>query len=182
MRSAGSGLALSVTCGDRFPLLSLRDIFPRRGGSLSSKGGASGETAHFAFEPETLPPCQGLSLWERWICEAKTERARTLPEELPLSVQISSHENTPAGCSAVRRPSPSRENAMPGGPQTARHCSIQIIFPLKMRRATRRAFQIVLAIAASAHHLTADWLSRSDCGCDAPASPPQRCSRRHWGR
>ena len=22
--------------------------------------------------------CQGLSLWERWICEAKTERARTL--------------------------------------------------------------------------------------------------------
>ena len=30
--------ALSVTCGDRSPLLSLRDIFPRSGGSLSSKG------------------------------------------------------------------------------------------------------------------------------------------------
>ena len=28
----------SVTSGDRFPLLSLRDIFPRRGGSLSSQG------------------------------------------------------------------------------------------------------------------------------------------------
>ena len=34
----GSGLALSVTFGDRFPLLSLCDIFPRNGGSLSSKG------------------------------------------------------------------------------------------------------------------------------------------------
>ena len=34
----GSVLALSVTCGDRLPLLSLRDIFPRNGGSLSSKG------------------------------------------------------------------------------------------------------------------------------------------------
>ena len=33
-----SGLALSVTCGDRLPLLSLRDIFPRSGGSLSSQG------------------------------------------------------------------------------------------------------------------------------------------------
>ena len=54
-------LALSVTCGDSSP-----------------KGGASGETAHFAFEPETFPLCQGLSLWERWICEAKTERARQL--------------------------------------------------------------------------------------------------------
>ena len=34
----GSVLALSVTYGDRLPLLSLRDIFPRNGGSLSSKG------------------------------------------------------------------------------------------------------------------------------------------------
>ena len=33
-----SGLALSVIFDARFPLLSLRDIFPRSGGSLSSKG------------------------------------------------------------------------------------------------------------------------------------------------
>ena len=45
----------------------------------SPKGRASGETASFAGKPETLPLCQGLSLWERWICKAKTERARTLP-------------------------------------------------------------------------------------------------------
>ena len=32
--------ALSVTCGDTLPLLSLRDIFPRSRGSLSSKGEA----------------------------------------------------------------------------------------------------------------------------------------------
>ena len=30
---------------------------------------------------------------------------------------------------------PTRENAMPGGPQTARHCSIKIIFPLFMPKA-----------------------------------------------
>ena len=36
----GSVLALSVTFGDTLPLLSLRDIFPRRGGSPSSKGEA----------------------------------------------------------------------------------------------------------------------------------------------
>jgi len=36
----GSVLALSVTYGDTLPLLSLRDIFPRCGGSLSSKGEA----------------------------------------------------------------------------------------------------------------------------------------------
>ena len=33
-------LALSVTYGATLPLLSLRDIFPRSGGSLSSKGEA----------------------------------------------------------------------------------------------------------------------------------------------
>ena len=55
-----SVLALSVSHSfDRFPLLSLRDIFPRRGGSLSSKGEP-------LAEPKTLPYCQGLSLWERW--------------------------------------------------------------------------------------------------------------------
>ena len=26
----------------------------------------SSSPAHFELEPETLPPCQGLSLWERW--------------------------------------------------------------------------------------------------------------------
>ena len=43
--------ALSVTYGARFPLLSLRDIFPRSGGSLSSKG-----------EPRALPETFALHL------------------------------------------------------------------------------------------------------------------------
>ena len=47
----GSGLALSVTFGDRLPLLSLHDIFPRSGGSLSSKG-----------EPRALPETYSLNL------------------------------------------------------------------------------------------------------------------------
>ena len=54
------------------PLLSLRDIFPRSGGRLSSKGEA-------LAKPETLPLCQGLSLWESWQArQGLTERARTL--------------------------------------------------------------------------------------------------------
>ena len=32
--------------------------------ATSPKGRGSGETAHFAVQPETMPPCQGLSLWE----------------------------------------------------------------------------------------------------------------------
>ena len=41
----------------------------------------------------------------------------------------------PASAHAVCRYDLSRENAMPGGPQTARHCSI-----INMRKAKRRAF------------------------------------------
>ena len=42
---------------------------------------------------------------------------------------------TPTAAHAVCRYGLSRENAMPGGPQTARHCSIKIIFPLFMPKA-----------------------------------------------
>jgi hypothetical protein len=37
----------------------------------------------------------------------------------------------------------SRENAKTGSPQAARFCSIQMIFPLNMPKAKRRAFQFV---------------------------------------
>ena len=39
----------------RFPLLSLRDIFPRRGGSLSSKGEPLAVHANFISLPRPLP-------------------------------------------------------------------------------------------------------------------------------
>jgi hypothetical protein len=39
----------------RFPLLSLRDIFPRRGGSLSSKGEPLAVHASFISLPRPLP-------------------------------------------------------------------------------------------------------------------------------
>ena len=49
---------------------------------------------------------------------------------------------TEAGAgSAVRCPNLSRENAKPGGPQTARLCSVKIIFPLKMRKANAARIQ-----------------------------------------
>ena len=37
-------------------------------------------------KPRALPYCQSLSLRERWICAAKTERARMLPSTTPLAV------------------------------------------------------------------------------------------------
>ena len=37
-------------------------------------------------KPRTLPYCQSLSPRERWICAAKTERARMLPSIMPLPV------------------------------------------------------------------------------------------------
>ena len=43
-----NGLALSVTYGDRLPLLS----------PAVTKGGASGETGHFAVKPKSLPQCR----------------------------------------------------------------------------------------------------------------------------
>ena len=57
-----SGLALSVTFGDTSP-----------------KGRGSGETIHFVLLSGSLPPCQGLSLWES--CQGRsalTERASPL--------------------------------------------------------------------------------------------------------
>ena len=48
---------------------------------------------------QTSSPCQGLSLWERWICEAKTERARMLSVVL---FQKKEHRNA-RRCSGVPR-------------------------------------------------------------------------------
>ena len=56
------GLALSVTCGDSSP-----------------KGSGSGEIIHFVLLSGSLPPCQGLSLWESCQCRsALTERAQDI--------------------------------------------------------------------------------------------------------
>ena len=55
LSSAVTSVPLFVTCGD---------ISPRRGENLSRPGevvlgeGASGETVHFAIQPETVPLCQ----------------------------------------------------------------------------------------------------------------------------
>ena len=63
---------------------------------------------------QTSSLCQGLSLWERWICEAKTERARLLP----LCDSLFSLP-TPAICAIVtsfrEKVSPSRWRTAKGG-------------------------------------------------------------------
>ncbi len=76
-RGSRTGKNLAASLNDFFSVLHLYPL-SRYGGS-SPKGSGGGETGHFAVLPETFPPCQGLSPWESWICEAKTERARTLP-------------------------------------------------------------------------------------------------------
>ena len=54
-----NSLALSVTCGDTLPLLSLRDIFPRPGEVFLIEGG-SGEKENFAALPRA-PSLRELS-------------------------------------------------------------------------------------------------------------------------
>ena len=73
------------------PLLSLRDIFPRPG-EVGPQSGSPWQST------QSSSLCQGLSLWERWICEAKTERARM------LSVVLLQKRNTgtPAGVPVPR--------------------------------------------------------------------------------
>ena len=49
-----NSLALSVTCGDTLPLLSLRDIFPRPGKSFL-KGRGLGKEMKFAWTAKGSP-------------------------------------------------------------------------------------------------------------------------------
>ena len=65
-RRCRSNLALSGANAPDSPFVTCGDIFPGAGKSFL-KGRASGETGHLTLEPEALPPCQGLSLWERWM-------------------------------------------------------------------------------------------------------------------
>ena len=75
---------------------------------------------------QTSPLCQGLSLWERWICVAKTERARMLPLREILFLSL-----PPAICAIVtsfrEKVSPSRwRNAKAG--QGRKELLYRIIF------------------------------------------------------
>ena len=86
-RYAGSGLALS---GANAPA-------PPKGEPLA--------------KPETLPYCQGLSLWERWHRIAMTERAS------PFGTAVQPCGNIP-----------SREKAILENPQIFQHCKFKNIF------------------------------------------------------
>ena len=73
--------------------------------------------------------CQGLSLWESRHRAAMIERARTL-----TAARLFPQETSAA--TAVFLCDPTRENAMPGGPQTARHCSIISNFSAEYAQST----------------------------------------------
>mgnify|MGYP004466165091 CR=1 FL=1 len=93
--AAENGLALSVTYGDRFPLLSLRDIFPRPGEVFPQR-------ESLWQSPQTSSLCQGLSLWERCHRAAMTERARMLT----LCCDSCVKQNTEASADAPVFPNP----------------------------------------------------------------------------
>ena len=67
--------------------------------------------------------------------QALTERASTLPPPR-RRFQRKQARALPFAAQA-----PPCENAKPGGPQTARLCSVKIIFPLKMRKANAARIQ-----------------------------------------
>ena len=88
-------------------------------------------------------------------------------------------------------------NSSSGYAQSKRGAHLKSFVPALPRSGTSCASaHIILRIGANiiaqAHHcaqaaripdrLTAGWPSRSGCGCDGPASPPQRCSRRRWAQ
>ena len=79
----------------RLPLLSLRDIFPRRGGSLSSKGEPLAVHASFISLPRALP------LGE--LSPQVTERARPLAGHLLKFSLPCNHSARSTVCSAEKR-------------------------------------------------------------------------------
>ena len=73
-----------------------------KGGVWLRPAGADGRgtsrAIRFALEPEILPPCQGLSLWESWQArQGLTERARTLAENEPFLREFPYHAARPSG-------------------------------------------------------------------------------------
>ena len=143
-------------------------------GSLRSpappKGGAFCMPASFAVVPETLPPCQGLSLWERWHRIAMTERASSLALWYSLAAELKAVPLGKVAANAVSRRKGHSTAALrfrrKQAPQMqfpaatprvkrqfwkirrfSRIANLKIYFPLIMRRATRSAFKIVLCPA-----------------------------------
>ena len=141
-RYAGSGLALS---GANAPA-------PPKGEPLA--------------KPDTLPYCQGLSLWERWHRLAMTERAS------PFGTAVQPCGNIP-----------SREKAMLENPQIFQHCKFKNIFSAEHGQSAAEAI-LNRAVPGSTPSVTA---------CAVPAPPRGRlwhcrkvCQHRPkpspWGR
>ena len=94
-------------------------LLPRRG-SFSRSGGKQSKTS----------PLRG-----RWHRAAMTERVQPAENQQHFSAaRLFSQETSAAD--AVFLHDPTRENAMPGGPQTARHCSIISNFSAEYAQST----------------------------------------------
>ena len=102
------------------------DIFPRSGGSLSSQGELFGTFRQVE---------QNLPLRGRWHRVAMTERVR-FPRSAALSQKAALQMPLPITTPPVKMQSRSVR-------RRSGFALLKIIFPLFMRRAARRAFQIV---------------------------------------
>ena len=76
-----SGLALSVTCGDRLPLLSLRDSLPPERGKSFLKVGALGSPRKLHLFTKSFPFKEGLSAQG---VSGVTGNFVAMPKALPL--------------------------------------------------------------------------------------------------
>ena len=104
-----------VTCGD---------IFPRSGGSLSSKGEPLAKPVTWHLSRKLYRHAKA-SPFGRGGCERseQTERARLLPAAPPLPQEA-------GAAAAVLLHGPSRENGLPERPQTLRQSEIINVFSL----------------------------------------------------
>ena len=125
------------------PFCRLCGIFPRPGGSLSSKWEPLAVHTKFISLPRPLPLGK---------VDANAVSRRRGLGRFP---QRGCFRRKPALQMPLSSTTPPRENAMPDSPQAVRHCSIKIILPLFMRRATRSAFKIVPALPPQRHIICA---------------------------
>ena len=122
------------------PFCRLCAIFPRRGGSLSSKWEPLAVHANFISLPRPLPLGEvDANVVSRWRGRGCFPAALLLPQEA-------------GAADAVRLYDPTREKVNRENPQIFPIGKFKIILPLKMRRAARRAVQIISSSAVPPAH------------------------------
>ena len=99
----------------------------------------------FPAELQSVRFRQSLSLWERWHGASRDGEGEVAPRSAALPQEA-------GAANAVCLYDPTREKANRENPQIFPIGKFKIILPLKMRRAKRRAIQIISSSAAPPAH------------------------------